>query len=409
MFGRKTLLASCSILAGLAAFLVVATAGVSAAAAPVRIGILTDLSGPYAGIAGNDVAAAKMAVADAGGKILGRPVEIVVRDNQSKPETSNEKAKELYEKEKVDIIIDVPNSAAGLAVSKQALLHKKPFIAVTSGTTRYTGPDCNRYTFHWAYNDYMLSTASGLWVAKNEGKKWYTITADYAWGHDLLQNFTNALKQEGGSDIGNSLVALGTTDFTPYIIKAEAAKPQVLALLNAGKDTVNSTKQAYEFGLKKEGIKIVHALMFIDDIKAAGPQVFAGDYVAAPWYWKIDQPGVKEFVARWEKEFHRPPNWLNAGVYSAVTQYLKAVGRAKSSDPEPVIKAMEGYTFRDLFRDPGTIRARDHMVVGKAYIMQAKVPARGEDPWDLLKVVGQIPAGQAFKAEGTTGCSLGGF
>lgn len=409
MFGRKSLWALFAAAAGLAAVLVLAAPGVSGAAAPIRIGILTDLSGPYAGIAGNNVEAAKMAVADAGGKVLGRPVEVVVRDNQSKPDTSNEKAKELYEKEKVDIVIDVPNSAAGLAVSKQALLHRKPFIAVTSGTTRYTGPDCNRYTFHWAYNDYMLSTAAGLWVAKNQGKQWYSITADYAWGHDLLQNFTNALKQEGGTVVGNSMVALGTADFTPYILKAQEARPQVLALLNAGKDTVNSTKQAYEFGVKKQGVRIVHALMFIDDIKAAGPDVFAGDYVAAPWYWRIDQPGVKEFVGRWEKTFHRPPNWLNAGAYSAVTQYLKAVGRAKSAEPEPVIKALEGYTFRDLFRNPGTIRAKDHMVVGKAYIMQAKVPAKGENPWDLLKVVGEIPASQAFRPEGTTGCSLGGY
>ncbi len=409
MFGKGAYFRAGAVLPVLAATILLAGAVVPAAAEPLRIGILTDLSGPYAGIAGNDVEAAKMAVADMGGKVLGQPIEVIVRDNQSKPDTSNEKAKELYEKEKVDIIIDVPNSAAGLAVSKQALLHRKPFIAVTSGTTRYTGPDCNRYTFHWAYNDYMLSTSAGLWVAKNVGKKWYTITADYAWGHDLLQNFTNALKREGGTPVGNSMVALGTTDFTPYILKAQGSKPQVLALLNAGKDTVNSTKQAYEFGLKKQGIRIVHALMFIDDIKAAGPEVFAGDYAAVPWYWQINQPGVREFVARWRKTFNRPPNWLNAGVYSATTQYLKAVARAKSKEPQAVIKALEGYTFRDLFRNPGTIRAADHMVVGKAFIMQAKVPRPGEDPWNLLKVVGEVPADKAFVPEGTSGCRLGAY
>jgi len=188
------------------------------AADPVKVSVLTDMSGPYAGITASNVEAAKMAVKDFGEKLLGQDIVFVYRDHLCKADVANQKAKELYEKEKVDVIFDCPNSAAGLAVSKQALIHKKLFFSIGSGTTRHTGADCNRYTFDWAYNDYMLATSVGLWAADNLGKKWYTITADYAWGHDLLKHFKHALESKGGKLLGNDMVALGTADFSPYII-----------------------------------------------------------------------------------------------------------------------------------------------------------------------------------------------
>jgi branched-chain amino acid transport system substrate-binding protein len=373
-------------------------------AEPVKISILTDMSGPYAGITATNVEAVKMAIADFGGKALGEPIEFIYRDHMCKPDVANQKAKELYEKELVDVIFDVPNSAAGLAVSNQAKLHKKLFFSVGSGTTRHTGPDCNRYTFDWAYNDYMLATAVGLWAADNLGKKWFTITADYAWGHDLLKHFSDALKAKGGTLLGNEMVALGASDFSPYILKAMNANPEVLVLLNAGKDGVNSTKQAVEFGLKKKA-KIVHALLFIDDIKAAG-DIFSDDYVTGAWYWKSDNPGSKEFVEKWRKKFNRPPNWMNAATYSAVIQYLKAVERAKTKEVQAVIKALEGHEFTDLLANPGKIRAEDHMQVGKAYILRVKKPSEVKEEWDYFEIVGSIPPEQAYQNPKDTGCKM---
>ncbi len=371
----------------------------------VKVSVLTDMSGPYAGITASNVEAAKMAIEDFGGKLLGKKIEFIAKDHQCKPDVANQKAKELYEKDEVDVIFDCPNSAAGLAVSNQAKLHKKLFVSIGSGTTRHTGPDCNRYTFDWAYNDYMLATAVGLWAADNLGKKWYTITADYAWGHDLLKHFKAALEKKGGTLLGNEMVALGTADFSPYILKAMNAKPEVLVLLNAGKDGVKSTKQAMEFGLKKKA-KIIHALLFIEGIKAVGPEVFADDYVTGAWYWKSDNPGAKEFVAKWRKKFKKPPNWMNAATYSAVTQYLKAVKRANSKDAEAVIKALEGHTFKDLLANPGHIRAEDHMQTGKAYILRAKRPKEIKQDWDYFEIVGVVPPEQAYMKPEETGCKM---
>ncbi len=200
----------------------------------VKVSVLTDMSGPYAGITAANVDAAKMAIEDFGGTLLGKKIEFVFKDHQCKPDVANQKAKELYEKDEADVIFDVPNSAAGLAVSNQAKLHKKLFFSVGSGTTRHTGPDCNPYTFDWAYNDYMLATAVGLWAADHLGKKWFTITADYAWGHDLLKHFKAALEKKGGTLLGNEMVALGTADFSPYILKAINAKPDVLGPAQRG-------------------------------------------------------------------------------------------------------------------------------------------------------------------------------
>jgi len=377
------------------------------ASGPVKVSVLTDMSGPYAGITASNVEAAKLAIEDFGGKLLGQDIVFVYRDHQCKPDVANQKAKELYEKEEVDVIFDCPNSAAGLAVSNQALLHKKLFFSIGSGTTRHSGPDCNRYTFDWAYNDYMLATAVGLWAADNLGKRWYTITADYAWGHDLLEHFTHALKSKGGVHLGNDMVALGSSDFSPYILKAMGTNPDVLLLLNAGKDGVNATKQAMEFGLK-EKTHIIHALLFIEGIKAVG-DVFADDYVTGAWYWKSTNPGSQEFVAKWRKKFNRPPNWMNAATYSAVTQYLEAVKRAKTQEAKAVILELEGHTFRDLLANPGYIRPEDHMQVGKAYILRAKKASEVTEDWDYLEIVGEIPAEEAYMDPTKTGCKMGEF
>ena len=306
----------------------VCMAGPVSAGDTVKIGVVSVLSGPLAVIGNGEAWSAEMAINDFG-TVLGKKIELVKRDHAYNPGVANEKAKELYEKENVDVIIACPNSAAALAVAQQALLHKKPFISTSAGTTELIGKKCNKYVIKWNYNDYMLATTVGLWGAEHLGKRWYTITSDYAWGHDLLKHFKAALKKKGGIHVGNDMVALHTADYSPYILKAIQAKPDVLVLLNVGKDTTNSTKAAAEYGLKDK-CKIVHALLFGPNIKGAGPEVFADDYVAMSWYWKVDNPGAKEYADKYYKLHGERPHFMAAAVYSATWQYLEAVKRALS-------------------------------------------------------------------------------
>lgn len=373
----------------------------------VKIGVVSVLSGPLAVIGNGEAWSAEMAIKDFG-DVLGKKVELITRDHAFNAGLANEKAKELYEKENVDVIIACPNSAAALAVAQQALLHKKPFISTSAGTTDLIGKRCNRYVIKWSYNDFMLATTVGLWGAENLGKRWYTITSDYAWGHDLLKHFLEALKKKNGVHVGNDMVALQTSDYSPYILKAAKEKPDVLVLLNVGKDATNSTKAAAEYGLKKN-CKIVHALLMEPDIKGAGPELFADDYCAMSWYWKSDNPGAKEYADKYLKLHGESPHFMAAAVYSATWQYLEAVKRAKTTDAEAVIKALEGHTFRDLFANPGYVRPEDHQQISKAFLLRAKKPVEIKEESDYFEIVGTVPAEEAFGKAGEFGCEMKGF
>ncbi len=388
----------------LVGFLVCATTPVRADDDPVKIGVISVLSGPLAVIGNGEAWSAEMAVKDFG-TVLGKKIELFTRDHAYNPGVANEKAKELYEKEDVDVIIACPNSAAALAVAQQALLHKKLFISTSAGTTELIGGKCNKYVIKWNYNDYMLATTVGLWGAENLGKKWYTITSDYAWGHDLLKHFKAALKKKGGEHVGNDMVALHTADYSPYILKAMQAKPDVLVLLNVGKDTTNSTKAAMEYGLKDK-CKIVHALLFEPNIKGAGPEVFADDYAAMSWYWKVDNPGAKEYADKYFELHGERPHFMAAAVYSATWQYLEAVKRAGTTDPDKVIEELEGHTFYDMFANPGYIRPEDHQQVGKALLVRAKKPNEITEDYDFFEIVGTLSAEEAFGKPGQFGCKL---
>ena len=369
---------------------------------PVKVGLISVLSGPLAVIGKGEEYAGRMAVEEYG-EVLGQKVEIIVKDHAYNPGLANERAKELYEKYKVDVITACPNSAAALAVSDQALRHKRLFISTSAGTCDLIAK--NRYTVKWNYNDYMLATTVGRWGARHLGKRWYTITADYAWGHDLLKYFTAALKDEGGVHLGNDMVALGTADFSPYILKAKKAGPDVLVLLNVGKDAANSTKAAVEYGLK-EKVKIVHALLFEVDIKGAGIETFTGDYVAGSWNWQVDTPGARGFADRYYTKYGQRPHFMAAAVYSSVWQYLEAVKRAKSADTEAVLKALKGHTFRDFFADPGYVRAEDNLQVGKAYLLRVKKPEDVKEKEAFFEIVGTLPPEKAHPPVGFFGRKL---
>jgi branched-chain amino acid transport system substrate-binding protein len=358
---------------------------------PVRVGFISVLSGPLAPIGQSELNATRMAVEDAGA-VLGQKVELYSKDHQYNPGLANERAKELYEKDKTDVIVGCSNSAAALAVSDQAARHQRIFMSTSAGTTDLIGK--NKYTFKLNYNDYMLAATLGAWGAKNLGKRWYTITSDYAWGHDLLKHFTSALKAEGGQHVGNDMVPVNTSDYSPYILKAAQAKPDVLVLLNVGKDAANSTKAAVEYGLKKN-VKIMHALLFELDIKGTGLQTFAGDYTAAPWNWVVNQPGTKEWADRYYKAYGDRPTFMAAAAYSATRQYLEAVTRAGSKETDKVIKALEDSTYKDFFVNPGYIRPEDHLEVAKAYLLRVKQPGQLKEKEDYFEVVGELPADKA--------------
>ncbi len=372
------------------AALLLLTSTVSAAD-PVKVGFISVLSGPLAPIGNSELNATKMAVEDYG-PVLGQKAQLFPKDHNYNPGLANERAKELYEKDNVDAIVACSNSAAALAVSDQAERHKRIFMSTSAGTTDLIGK--NRYTFKMNYNDFMLANTVGRWGAKNLGKRWYTITSDYAWGHDLLKHFTNALKEEGGTHVGNDMVPVNTSDYSPYILKAAQAKPDVLVLLNVGKDAANSTKAAVEYGLRKS-VKIVHALLFELDIKGAGLETFVGDYTAAPWNWVVNQPGSREWADRYYKAHGDRPTFMAAAAYDATWQYLDAVKRANSQDPDKVIKALEGHTFKNFFTNPGYIRPSDHLEMTNAFLLRVKQPDQVKEKEDYFEVVGTLAADKA--------------
>ncbi len=372
---------------------------------PLKIGVMIDMNKAYAFLNKQDLLGIRLAVEDAGGKALGKPIQVIIRDHRLDPGIANEEARELYEKEKVDVIIDVPQSACSLLVNEQSRRYKRLFISVDSGTTVQTGDKCNYYGFDWGYDNYMLATAGGLWAAENLGKKWYAITADYAWGHDLLKNFRAAVEKKGGTIIGNDMVALGTSDFSPYMIKALNSGADVLVLLNAGEDTVNSTKAANELGLKKK-MTILHALMFTANIHATGVKVYEGDYATVSWYWKSENPGVKSYVERFKKIMKAPPHWLTAANYSATLQFIKAVQRANAKDPDKIIEQLEGHEFRDMFANPGYIYKENHQAINDALIVRCKSQTEITEPWDYFDIVGKVPAREAYQTPEQSGCKM---
>ncbi len=375
---------------------------------PVRVAVLTDMSGPYSAITASNVDAARMAIDDFGGMLLGQKIEFFFRDFQLKPELANQMASELYEKEKVDAIFDCPNSIAALAVSNKARLNKKLFFSITSGTTRHTGKDCNRYTFDWCYNTYMQANTVGAWAADHIGKKWFAVTADYEWGHDLLKHFKDTLEKKQGILLGNEMLPLGTTDFSRSLLKVKEAQPDVLLVLNAGRDTISLLKDALKMGIKEKTACILPSL-YIGGVEEAGEDIFAGDYGVVSWYWEMDNPGSKKFVEQWFKKFNQAPSTFNAGTYSAVTQFLKAVKRAGTKEMKQVIPQLEGHTFTDIFANPGYIRAEDHMQVGAAYVVKVKKAKEITKPQAFFEIVGKISAKDAYIDLKDSECTMDGF
>jgi branched-chain amino acid transport system substrate-binding protein len=373
----------------------------------IVIGVLTDMSGLYADLAGKgSVLAAQMAVDEVGGTVAGMPVEVTSADHQNKPEIGSNVAREWYDTKHVDVIVDVPTSSVALAVSTLTKDKNKVFLASGPGSSDLTGKACSPNTIHWTYDTWALANATGREMVKAGGDTWFFLAADYAFGASLEKEVTKVVEASGGKVLGDVKHPLKTSDFSSFLLQAQSSKAKVIGLANAGGDTVNAIKQAAEFGIVAKGQKLASLLAFISDIKALGLPAAQGLTLAEAFYWDRD-----DATRAWSQKFADKnggamPTMVQAGVYSSVRHYLKAVAELKSAkDGKAVVAKMEATPTDDPLFGKGTIdgngRKRHSM-----YVYEVKTPAESKGPWDFYKLVREVPADQAFNAPGNTDCPL---
>jgi len=372
----------------------------------IKIGVLSDMSSLYTDLAGaGSIVAAKMAVEDSGIEKRGYKVEIVSADHQNKADVGSNIARQWYDVDKVDMIVDVPNSGVALAVNQITKDKGKAFLAVGPGTSDLTGKACSPNTVHWSYDTWMLANGTGTAITKQGGDTWFFIAADYAFGAALERDTTAAVLRNGGKVVGGVKVPLNTQDFSSFLLQAQASKAKIIGLANAGGDTTNSIKQAAEFGIVKGGQKLAGLLVFLTDIHSLGLQTAQGLTFTETFYWDMNDQ-TRAFAKRFaplDKGIY--PTMVHAGVYAAVLHYLKAVEALKSDDGTKVIAKMKELQTDDPLFGKGTIRV-DGRKIHPAYLVQVKTPAESKAPWDYYKIVATIPADQAFRPLTDGDCPL---
>jgi branched-chain amino acid transport system substrate-binding protein len=373
----------------------------------VKIGVLTDMSSLYSDLAGaGSVAAAKLAVEDFGAAAKGMKVEIVSADHQNKPDVGSAVANQWFDVDKVDMIIDVPNSGVALAVSEIARQKNKPFVVSGAASSDLTGAKCNANTVHWTYDTWNLANGTGKALVKTGGDSWFFLTADYAFGHALERDTAAVVEANGGKVLGKVRHPLNSQDFSSFLLQAQSSKAKVIGLANAGGDTINSIKQAAEFGIVKGGQSLAGLLVFASDVAAMGLPTAQGLVMTETWYWDLNDAN-RAFTQRWQKE--RPgkvPTMVQAGVYAGVLHYLKAVEALKSdADGAAVVAKMKAMPTDDPLFGKGTIRA-DGRKIHDAYLFEVKKPDESKHFGDFYKLRATIPAAEAFRPLADGGCSL---
>lgn len=368
----------------------------------VKIGVLTDMSGVYSAIGGEgSVTAAKMAIADFGGKVLGKPIEIVSADHQNKADIASTKAREWADNGHVDMITGLLNSGCALAVWKIGQEKKMITISTGAGSTALTNKDCSPYGIHYVYDTYSLPKVAGSAIVKHGGKTWFFLTADYAFGHSLEENTAAFVKADGGKVLGQVLHPLATSDFSSYLLQAQSSGAKVIGLANAGGDFINSVKQAREFGIVQGGQTIAGMLVFLSDVKSLGLDVAQGMEFATAFYWDRNDAS-RTWSKRYFAKTGAMPTMDQAGVYSATMNYLKAIKKAGTDNPDAVMKTLRGMKIDDFFSVNGHLR-EDGTMVHDMFLVEVKKPSESKGPWDLLKVIKEVPGDQAFMpmSEGT--------
>ncbi len=372
----------------------------------VRIGVLNDQSGLYADLSGQgSVLAARMAVEDFG-TLPGAKVEVLFADHQNKPDVGSNVARQWFDVEGVDVIVDVPTSSVALAVSEVARGKNKVFLGSGVGTTELTGKACSPNTVHWTYDTYALAHGTGSAIVAGGGKSWFFLTADYAFGHALEKDTAQVVKQSGGKVLGSVRHPLNTSDFSSFVLQAQASGAEVVGLANAGGDTINALKSASEFGLAESGQKLAGLLVFISDVHALGLPAAQGLQLTSAFYWDANEQ-TRAFSSRFAKRHGgKVPTMVHAGVYSAVLHYLKAVQALKSdADGRAVVAQMKALPTEDPLFGKGSIRA-DGRKVHPMYLYEVKSPGESKKPWDYYKLVRTLPAESAWVPLARSECPL---
>lgn len=372
----------------------------------VRIGVLTDLSGVYSEGSGiGAVRAAEMAVADFGGKVLGKPVEVIYSDHQNKPDVGVTKAREWFDTNKVDMVLDLVNSAVAVGVQKLGAEKKRITITTAGGTVALTQKECSPYGIHYAYDTYALATGAGRAVLAQGGRNWFFVTADYTFGHQLERDARNTVEQGGGKVLGSARHPLAASDFSSFILQAQSSKADVVGIASGAGDFANAVKSAREFKLVQGGKpRLVGLLVLVTDLKSIGLPTVQGMQYVDPWYWDYDDR-TRAFAEKFRKVHKLPPTFSQAANYSAVTQYLKAIEAAGTDDADAVMQKLRGAKFDDFFLRNATLRP-DGRMVRDMYLMEAKRPEDSKGEWDLATVRRVIPGDEAFMPLAQSACPL---
>jgi branched-chain amino acid transport system substrate-binding protein len=372
---------------------------------PLKLGGILDMSGLYADITGpGSEMAAKMAAEDFGGEVLGRKIEIVVGDHLNKADLSANIARDMLDNQGVEMIFDVAASATALAAGEIAKARNKIIIFNGPGSIRLSNEACGPYTVHYVFDTYGQANVTGLAAVKAGLDTWFFISADYAFGHDLEQDTTNVVLKSGGKVLGSVRAPLNTSDFSSYLLQAQASKAKVIGLANAGGDTINAIKQGAEFGLMKGGQKMSPLLAFVSDIDSVGLETAQGLLLAEAFYWDLNDD-TRAFSKRFMERMKRVPTSAQAGVYSSVLHYLQAVKAAGTTDSAAVMKIMKDTPINDMFARNGHIR-EDGRMVHDMYLFEVKKPSESRARWDDYKLLGTVPGDQAFQPLALSRCPL---
>jgi len=370
----------------------------------IRIGYLADLSGPYSdntGIGGKT--AIQLAIDDFGGEVNGKPVKLYVADHQSKADVGASVARRWLDEENLDMIVGGDNSAVLLAVNSLLSSKKFVYMNIGGGSTAFTNDKCTPYTVQYHYNTRSVARTIASAILEEGGEDWFFLTADYTFGHDLEKETVNVLENNGGNVLGRVRAPLGTSDFSSFILQAQAANPQVLALANAGDDTINAIKTSREFGLGDQ-MSVAALLMYVTNIHAMGLESSQGLLLAEPWYWDFDDD-TRDFAERYYEDMDKMPNGNHAADYSAALTYLKAVEAAGSDDPDKVMEQLRSMEINDMYTKDGYIR-EDGTMIHDTYLFRVKSPDESEKPWDYMKRIATVDGETAFGSLDESTCSL---
>ncbi|MBL0934450.1 MAG: ABC transporter substrate-binding protein [Rhizobiaceae bacterium] len=374
-------------------------------AVDIKIGVMNDRSGIYADIAGEgSVVAARMAVEDFDAESKDINVEIVSADHQNKPDVGSTIARQWYDTENVDVIVDVPTSSVALAINDITRESDKVFLNSGAATSDLTGSACSPNTIHWTYDTWQLANGTGRAVVENGGDSWFFVTADYAFGHALERDTSAVVEGAGGTIVGTVRTPFPGTDFSSFLLQAQSSGAKVIGLANAGGDTINSIKQASEFGITQGGQSLAGLLVFINDIHALGLDVAQGLLLTSSFYWDLNDQ-TREWSARFEEETGKKPSMVQAGVYSSILHYLKAVEAVGDKTSQDVVAKMKELPTDDPLFGKGEIRA-DGRKIHDSYLFRVKTPEESKGPWDYYETVSTTPAAQAFRPLEDGGCSL---